>query len=279
MTELVGGRPVSVGSFEGPSRRDGGSPFSKGLLQYHLWGKGDDYLLMNYDWDSLIENIKVYGVRNSLLTTVMPTASTSQIMGNSEYCEPITSNVYTRSTLAGEFTVVNKYLAEKLIGLGIWNKELRDELLFERGSVQNIEEIPDDIKSVYRTAYELKNKPICQQAIERGPFIDQSQSLNLFCKIPNFEMLTSSHFYTWRNKLKTGLYYLRTQPAVDALEFGLDAETIIKIQKKRKGLMMDSIEDINEGITYSEKDPRVLSEIEINHGKRNNNIVCDSCSS
>lgn len=259
---------------------NGGSPFSKGLLQYHLWGKGDEYLLMNYDWTGLIENIKTYGTRNSLLTTIMPTASTSQIMGNSEYTEPITSNVYTRSTLAGEFTVVNKYLAEKLIELGLWNKQLRDELLYDRGSVQQIKNIPDHIKLVYRTAYELKNKPICQQAIERGPFIDQSQSLNLFCKVPNFDMLTSSHFYTWKNNLKTGLYYLRTQPAVDALEFGLDAETIIKIQKERNGgKLNESIDELSE-LKQSEKDPRLISEIKVSQGKRrNNNIVCESCSS
>ena len=256
---------------------NGGSPFSKGLLQYHLWDKDENYLLMNYDWKGLIENIKTYGTRNSLLTTVMPTASTSQIMGNSEYCEPITSNVYTRSTLAGEFTVINKYLLETLIELGLWNKDMQNELLYDRGSIQSIANIPVQIKLIYRTAYELKNKPIVQQAIERGPFIDQSQSLNLFCKIPDFDMLTSSHFYTWRNKLKTGLYYLRTQPAVDPIEFGLDAETIIKIEKSRKGEQVNDDIKTEDNINY--KDPRLLSEIEINHGKRNSHIFCESCSS
>lgn len=269
---------------------NGGCPFSKGQLQYHLWGLTEKDLLMGFDWASLIEDVKKYGTRNSLLTTVMPTASTSQIMGCSECIEPITTNVYTRTTLAGEFTVINKYLMEQLISLGLWNKDLRDELLYDRGSVQKIDSIPDSIKAVYKTAFELKNKPIVQQAIGRGPFIDQSQSLNLFCKIPDFEMLTSSHFYTWRNKLKTGLYYLRTQPAVDALDFGLDAETIQHINERRnKKNELDTgeydIEDDLDGSTVNDVDvdPRIVSEIEVNHGKRNPKFInlqpCgDACS-
>ena len=227
-----------------------GSPFSHGLLQFHLWGLTEDDLLMGFDWKSLIDDIKKYGVRNSLLTTVMPTASTSQIMGNFEAAEPNTSNVFTRTTSAGEFTVTNKYLVEHLIELGLWNQNMRDELLYDRGSVQNIMTIPDDVKQLYKTAFEIKNKPIVDQSIERGPFIDQSQSLNLFCKVPDFEMLTSSHFYGWRNKLKTGLYYLRTQPAVDALDFGLDVETIIDIKKRRNGEVSDDDE-----ITFINLDP------------------------
>jgi len=213
---------------------NGGSPFSHGKLQFHLWNLDKDKLLMGFDWDTVINDIQVYGIRNSLLTTVMPTASTSQIMGNSECTEPIATNVYTRSTLAGEFTICNKYLVNKLISLGLWNSTIRDELLFDKGSVQQMMDIPDSVKAVYKTAYELKNKPIIQQSIERGPFIDQSQSLNLFCKTPDFDMLTSCHFYTWGNKLKTGLYYLRTQPAVDPIQFGLDAEIINDIKKRRK---------------------------------------------
>ena len=222
---------------------NGGCPFSKGKLQFHLWNLDESDLLMGFDWTTLINDIIKHGTRNSLLTTVMPTATTSQINGNTEACEPITTNVYTRSTLAGEFTIINKYLIEKLISLNLWNKEIRDELLYDRGSIQSIECIPNSIKAVYKTAFELKNKPIVLQAIERGPFIDQSQSLNLFCKIPDFEMLTSSHFYTWKNKLKTGLYYLRTQPAVDPMEFGLDIETIIQIEKKRNIIHVDNSTD------------------------------------
>jgi ribonucleoside-diphosphate reductase alpha subunit len=268
---------------------NGGSPFSKGQLQYHLWGLDETNLLMDWDWKTLVEDIKKYGTRNSLLTTIMPTASTSQIMGFVEACEPLTTNVYTRTTLAGEFTVINKYLVEELIRLGLWNKDLRDELLYDRGSVQQILSIPDNIKLIYKTAFEIRNKPIVQQAIERGPFIDQSQSLNLFCKVPDFEMLTSSHFYTWRNKLKTGLYYLRTQPAIDALDFGLDAEVIKKINKERrkaKGEYNDSDNENDEDNEVSDEDkndPRLISEIEVNHGKRNIGIInivpCgDSCS-
>jgi len=161
-------------------------------------------------------------------------------------CEPITTNVYTRTTLAGEFTVINKYLIEHLMSLGLWTQDIKNELLYDRGSIQYIQEIPDEIKKIYKTAYEIKNKPIVQQSIERGPFIDQSQSLNLFCQVPDFEMLTSSHFYSWRNKLKTGLYYLRTQPAVNAISFGLDEETIIKIKKKRNNKIINEIySDIN----------------------------------
>lgn len=224
---------------------NGGSPFSHGKLQFHLWGCEKD-LLMGFNWEGLIEDIKKYGTRNSLLTTVMPTASTSQIMANIESIEPITSNVYTRTTLAGEFVVTNKYLVEKLIQLELWNENIRDELLYDKGSVQNISEIPQYIKEIYKTAFEMKTKPLVQQAIDRGPFIDQSQSLNIFSKVPDFSMLASSHFYTWRNKLKTGMYYLRTQPAVDPMEFGIDAEKIIKIKNKRNIPLVESLENKTE---------------------------------
>ena len=264
-------------------RINGGSPFSHGKLQYHLWGLQNEDLLMGFDWTSLIDDIKHYGTRNSLLTTVMPTASTSQIMGNSEYTEPITTNVYQRTTLAGEFMIVNKYLVEKLISLGLWTDSIRNEITYDNGSVQFIDEIPDEIKAVYKTAFELKNKPIVQQSVERGPFIDQSQSLNLFCKTPDFDQLTSSHFYTWKNKAKTGMYYLKTQPAVDAIKFGIDVEEINRIEEKRKktgGLVRPKSElNLNEdNLSIDNNDPRRLSEIEINHGSRSK-FNCDSCSS
>ena len=250
---------------------NGGSPFSKGLLQFHLWGLDESQLLMGYDWKGLIENIKEYGTRNSLLTTVMPTASTSQIMSNNESIEPYTTNVYTRSTLAGEFTVINKYLMEKLIEMKLWNKRIRDELLYDKGSIQNIDCIPDDIKLLFRTAYELKTKPVVEQSIERGPFIDQSQSLNIFCEIPDFDMLTSAQFYGWRRKIKTGMYYLKTQPAVSAIKFGLDAEVILDIEKKRKRNKLknsskiisnddDDDDDINEDNDTDEEEMKALRE-------------------
>lgn len=217
----------------GPYSSFDGSPFSKGILQYHMWGLTEDDLLMNFDWPTLIGDIKKYGTRNSLLTALMPTASTSQIMGNAESFEPRTTNIYTRTTLAGEFVIVNRYLIENLISLGIWNKEIRDELVFDNGSIANITEVPTHIKEVFKTGFEMKTKPILQQAVERGPFIDQSQSMNIFSRNPDFHMLTSSHFFGWSNRIKTGMYYLRTQPAVNPIKFGLDALTIRRINKKR----------------------------------------------
>lgn len=219
---------------DGPYSTFAGSPFSEGKLQYHLWGLTEDDLLTDWDWKGLIEEIKVHGTRNSLLTALMPTASTSQIMGNQESFEPRTTNIYTRTTLAGEYVIVNRYLVERLIDLGLWTKELRDELVLDQGSVQNIVEVPDDIKDIFKTAFEMKTKPIVQQSVERGPFIDQTQSMNIFSRSPDFDMLTSSHFYGWRNKIKTGMYYLRTQPAVDPIRFGMDATTIKKIMRKRR---------------------------------------------
>jgi ribonucleoside-diphosphate reductase alpha chain len=252
-------------------RYNGGSPFSKGLLQFHLWGLDESQLLMGFDWKGLIEDIKIYGTRNSLLTTVMPTASTSQIMGNCESIEPIITNVYTRSTLAGEFTVINKHLTEKLIEMYLWNKNVRDELLYDKGSIQNIECIPDNIKLLYRTAYELKTKPVVQQSEERGPFIDQSQSLNIFCDIPDFDMLTSAQFYAWRKKLKTGMYYLKTQPAVSAIKFGLDAEIILDIERRRKAK--------NEVVSEEEEEGVELTEEEIQWLRTKSKFgECESCS-
>lgn len=253
-------------------RYNGGSPFSKGLLQFHLWGVDESQLLMGYDWKGLIEDIKVHGTRNSLLTTVMPTASTSQIMSNTESIEPVVTNVFTRSTLAGEFTVINKHLMEKLIEMKLWNKQIRDELLYDKGSIQNIECIPDDIKLLFRTAYELKTKPVVDQSVDRGPFIDQSQSLNIFCDIPDFDMLTSAQFYGWRRKIKTGMYYLKTQPAVSAIKFGLDAEIIIEIERRRK--LKHSSEIISGEDEEEEIDEQEMLELRAKSQFGN----CESCS-
>ena len=186
---------------------NGGCPFSKGQLQWHLWGLEEKDLLMaksdvrpdGHDWPMLIDSIVKYGTRNSLLTTIMPTASTSQIMGNSESYEAPSSAVYIRKTMAGEFTVVNKILVEKLIGLGLWTKDVQNELLYDNGSIQNIACIPDSVKKVFKTAFEIQNKPILTQAIERGPFIDQTQSMNLFMKVPSYEGLTQRTFL-WMDK-------------------------------------------------------------------------------
>lgn len=201
-----------------------GSHFSEGLFQWNLWNKTKDYMLMDYDWDTLRNRIKRYGIRNSLLTTIMPTASTSQIMGFSEYTEPITSNLYTRSTMSGKFLIINKYLIEKLIELNIWNEKIKQKLIKYNGSIQNINEIPDDIKRIFKTTYEIGNRAIIDQSIERGPFIDQTQSLNLFMDIPDYTKLLTAHFYGWSNGLKTGMYYLKTKPAINGIKFGIDVD-------------------------------------------------------
>ena len=199
-----------------------GSPISEGEFQHNLWGIKDDELSGRWDWKGLRKLVKKHGVRNSLLVAPMPTASTSQILGNNECFEPYTSNIYTRRVLSGEFIVVNKHLLEDLVNLGLWNEDLKQELMRNNGSVQNIEVIPDDIKQLYRTVWELSMKDIIDMARQRGYFIDQSQSLNLFVEGATMSKLTSMHFYGWKSGLKTGMYYLRTKSAVDAIKFTLD---------------------------------------------------------
>ena len=201
-----------------------GSPFSQGLVQWHLWGLTEADLLMKYDWKTLIENIKKFGTRNSLLTALMPTASTSQIMGNYEAFEPYQSNIFVRSTLAGEFIVLNENLVRKLLELGLWSDTMRKRILVNNGSIQNIKDIPEHIREVFKTAFEIKQKDIITQAAERGPFVDQSQSMNLFMEKVNYDVLKSCHITSWKMGLKTGMYYLRSRPAVDPLSFGIDAE-------------------------------------------------------
>lgn len=209
----------ALAQVEGPYTTFEGSPASEGLLQFDLWGvKASD----RYDWDGLKEEIKKTGLRNSLLLAPMPTASTSQILGNNECFEPYTSNIYTRRTLSGEYIIMNKHLLKDLIGLGLWNEELKQKLMAENGSVQNIDEIPADLKDLYKTVYELSQKVIIDQAADRGAYICQSQSLNLFVESPNFSKLSSMHFYGWQKGLKTGMYYLRSKAAVDPIKFTLD---------------------------------------------------------
>ena len=210
------------------------SPFSKGKLQFHLAGKNLQDLdkVLNYNWESLIEDIKQFGTRNSLLTTVMPTASTAQIMNNNESIEPYASNMYVRKVLAGEYNVVNKHLIEDLKRLGLWTKELYYEMLYDNGSVQKLN-VPDNIKQKYKTAYELKQSVILKQAVERGIFIDQSQSLNLFMATPDFNKLYSAHMYGWKNGIKTGSYYIRSQPITESIKFSIDIDVINNIKAKR----------------------------------------------
>jgi ribonucleoside-diphosphate reductase alpha subunit len=196
-----------------------GSPASKGVLQFDMWGVQPTG---RYDWDAVKEEVKTHGLRNSLLLAPMPTASTSQILGNNECFEPYTSNIYTRRTLSGEYIVVNRHLLKDLIGLELWNDEMRQRLMALNGSVQQIPEIPDHIKELYKTTYEISMKAIIDMAADRGAFICQSQSLNLFVENPNFGKLSSMHFYGWQKGLKTGMYYLRTKAAVDPIKFTLD---------------------------------------------------------
>ncbi len=198
------------------------SPISNGEFQHNLWGIKDEELSGRWDWAKLRKNIKEHGVRNSLLVAPMPTASTSQILGNNECFEPYTSNIYTRRVLSGEFIVVNKHLLEDLVKLGLWNEELKQELMRANGSIQHIDIIPDEIKQLYKTVWELSMKDIIDMSRQRGYFIDQSQSLNLFMENANYAKLTSMHFYAWKSGLKTGMYYLRTKAAVDAIKFTLD---------------------------------------------------------
>ena len=204
-----------------------GSPISQGEFQHNLWGIKDEELSGRWDWGKLRKEIKKHGVRNSLLMAPMPTASTSQILGNNEAFEPYTSNLYTRRVLSGEFIVVNKHLLEDLVALGLWNEELKQEIMRSNGSIQHIDAIPQELKELYKTVWELSMKDIIDMSRHRGYFIDQSQSLNLFMENANMAKLTSMHFYAWKSGLKTGMYYLRTKSAVDAIKF-----TVSKAEKK-----------------------------------------------
>lgn len=198
-----------------------GSPLSKGLFQFDLWDvKPSD----RHDWESLRKEVKQYGVRNSLLVAPMPTASTSQVLGNNECFEPYTSNIYTRRVLSGEFIIVNKHLLKDLVSLGLWNNAMKDRIITANGSVQHIEEIPAEIRELYKTVWEIKQRNLIDMAADRGAFICQSQSLNLFVDSPNTAKLTSMHFYAWKKGLKTGMYYLRTQAATKAVQFTVEKQ-------------------------------------------------------
>jgi ribonucleoside-diphosphate reductase alpha subunit len=197
-----------------------GSPISQGILQYDMWGVKPTE--NRYDWEDLKKNIVKHGVLNSLLVAPMPTASTSQICGFNESFEAFTSNIYKRKTLAGEFIIVNKYLVNDLQSKNLWNPDIKNKIILSEGSVQNIEEIPKDIKDLYKTVWEIKQKVIIDMAVDRGPFIDQSQSMNLFMENPDYKKLSSMHFYSWQKGLKTGMYYLRSKAKAKAQQFTMD---------------------------------------------------------
>jgi ribonucleoside-diphosphate reductase alpha chain len=205
---------------DGPYETFKGSPLSKGQFQFDLWNVQPDS--GRWDWENLRLDVMNHGVRNSLLVAPMPTASTSQILGNNECFEPFTSNIYTRRVLSGEFIVVNKYLLRDLVNLGLWNTAMKDRIITANGSIQEIDEIPADLKELYKTVWEIKMRSIIDMAADRGAYVCQSQSLNLFINAPNASKLTSMHFYAWKKGLKTGMYYLRTQAASQAVKFTVE---------------------------------------------------------
>lgn len=211
---------MDLAKVEGPYETFKGSPVSKGIFQYDMWGVTPDSGL--WDWDTLKKNVKKHGVRNSLLVAPMPTASTSQILGNNECFEPYTSNIYTRRTLSGEFVIVNKHLMKDLIKLDLWSGDMKNKLIAAQGSVQDIPDIPDNIKALYKTVWEISQKAIIEMSSDRGAYICQSQSLNIHIQDPNFGKLTSMHFYAWKKGLKTGMYYLRSKAATSAIQFTVD---------------------------------------------------------
>lgn len=227
---------------DGPYSTFKGSPMSEGIFQFDMWNVVPTS--GNWDWSALKNEVKTYGVRNSLLVAPMPTASTSQILGNNECFEPITSNIYVRRVLSGEFAIVNRYLVNDLIDLGLWNDKMRNEIIANNGSILNIASIPDEIKMLYKTVWEIKQKAVIDMSQGRGPFIDQGQSLNVFMEDPNFGKLSSMHFYAWKAGLKTGMYYLRTRAAVNAVQFTVkNTEPVRKSITEEKAAMVCSLEN------------------------------------
>jgi ribonucleotide reductase alpha subunit len=222
---------IELAQNEGSYETYEGSPASKNLLQYDLWDVKPTDL---WDWSVIKTNLSKYGLRNSLLISPMPTASTSQILGFNECIEPYTSNIYTRRVLAGEFQVTNQYLLRDLTQLGLWNESMKNRIIAHNGSIQKIEEIPKDIRELYKTVWEISQRAVIDLAADRGSSIDQSQSLNIHMAEPNYGKLTSMHFYGWKKGLKTGMYYLRTRPAAEAIKFTVD-RTLLASAKEQKG--------------------------------------------
>jgi ribonucleoside-diphosphate reductase alpha chain len=261
---------------EGPYSSFEGSPISQGEFQHNLWGMKDEELSGRWDWASLRKEVMEHGVRNSLLVAPMPTASTSQILGNNEAFEPYTSNIYTRRVLSGEFIVVNKHLLNDLVERGLWNETLKQELMRNNGSVQDLD-IPKDLKELYKTVWEMSMKDIIDMSRHRGYFVDQSQSLNLFMQNANYSKLTSMHFYAWQSGLKTGMYYLRTKAAVDAIKFTLNNDKKVEpievaTQEKQR---LQPVAAINESVEMSAEEYRAMIEMAKNAGPED----CEMCGS
>jgi ribonucleotide reductase alpha subunit len=225
-------RSAELAVIDGPYSSFAGSPSSQGILQPDLWGldPATYKTATTLDWQTLRTQIQATGLRNSLLVAPMPTASTSQILGYNECIEPFTSNIYVRRTLAGEFTVVNRHLVADLLAAGLWSEELKNHIVAANGSVQGLPTVPADIKARYKTVWEIKQKTLIDMAADRGAFICQSQSLNLFVQDPTIAKLSSMHFYGWKKGLKTGIYYLRTKSAVQAIKFTVDPSLLKRDQ-------------------------------------------------
>jgi ribonucleoside-diphosphate reductase alpha chain len=261
---------------EGPYSTFKGSPISQGEFQHNLWGMKDEELSGRWDWASLRKEVVANGVRNSLLVAPMPTASTSQILGNNEAFEPYTSNLYTRRVLSGEFIVVNKHLLHDLVERGLWNESLKQEIMRHNGSVQNIDVIPQDLKELYKTVWEMSMKDIIDMSRHRGYFIDQSQSLNLFMQDANYSKLTSMHFYAWQSGLKTGMYYLRTKSAVDAIKFTVNNDKkaepveVVEVEVKEQPVAV-----VNEAVEMTAEEYRAMIEQARNAGPEE----CEMCGS
>jgi ribonucleoside-diphosphate reductase alpha chain len=258
---------------EGPYSTFKGSPMSQGEFQYNMWGMKDEELSGRWDWASLRKEVVEHGVRNSLLVAPMPTASTSQILGNNEAFEPYTSNIYTRRVLSGEFIVVNKHLLHDLVERGLWNETLKQELMRNNGSVQDLD-IPQDLKELYKTVWEMSMKDIIDMSRQRGYFVDQSQSLNLFMQNANYSKLTSMHFYAWQSGLKTGMYYLRTKAAVDAIKFTLNNDKKaepIEIKSQPVAIAVEAVEPA----AMSAEEYRAMIELAKNAGPDD----CEMCGS
>lgn len=256
---------MELAKTQGPYETFKGSPVSKGIFQFDMWGVTP--ASGRWNWDQLKRDVKQFGVRNSLLLAPMPTASTSQILGNNECFEPYTSNIYTRRTLSGEFIVVNKHLMRDLMSLGLWSDSMRQKLIAANGSVQDIPEIPQNIKDIYRTVWEISQKAIIDMSADRGAYICQSQSLNIHLTNPNFGKLTSMHFYAWKKGLKTGMYYLRSTAAADAIKFTVDkasmgqpaaaeavpvAEVAAEAPVVAQGALAAAIQDNQQPIPYAD---------------------------
>merc|ERR1719309_785592 len=264
-----------------------GSPVSQGILQYDMWNVTPSDL---WDWEALKQEIKEHGVRNSLLMSPMPTASTAQILGNNESIEPFTSNVYARRVLSGEFQVVNPHLLRDLTDLGLWSSEMKEKIINDNGSVQNLD-IPQNIKELYKTVWEIKQKNVLKMAADRGPFIDQSQSLNVHIAAPKYGTLTSMHFMGWKLGLKTGMYYLRTKPAAAAIKFTVDKEKTpvvaankenemppVAIVKSDVGMIKSDVPTVKAGDVPTEEDIRKLNEAALVCSLENKE-ACMMCSS